>query len=200
MLNNLANCSISAITSHVQVGDALDAVESHLGHTLMSLTWQFGPAFWQTSLAQSWYPSGHSREPEAQQAGAAAVRVGQDLGAIMEAAAALHGLPATPQPASAAVLSCIRGLGGVLHLLSTLAAKPGFVDHISGVDLGATVGALSRLTPAMHGCAALKEAGVLLGLIRSSKPDVVQRAEEEEQQRRCTVMLSLATAWKVCIV
>ena len=181
----------------MQVGDALDAVDSHLGRTLMLLTWQFGPALWQSSLAQSWFPPAHSRQPEAQQAAAAAVPVGQDLGAIMQAAAALHGLPVTPQPASATVLSCIRGLGGVLHLLVTLAAKPGLIDQISGVDLEATVGALSRLTPAVHGYAALKEGGVLLGLLRSSRAGVVQRAEEEEQQRRQTVMLSLVTAWKV---
>ena len=115
----------------------------------------------------------------------------------MHAALAMHGLPVTAQPDSSQVLSCVRGLASVIRLVLHIVAMPGVLENTADVGcLEGIVAALTRLTPAIHGYV-IGDAEMLSGLIRSSKPDVVQKAEEEQQLRQRAVLLSLLNAWKV---
>ncbi len=96
-----------------------------------------------------------------------------------------------------ACLSCVRGLASVIGLVLHIAVVPGLLEHVAGEKcLEGIVAALTRLTPAIHGYV-IRDGEMLSGLIRSSKPDVVQKAEEEQQLRQRAVLLSLLNAWKV---
>ena len=178
---------------NLQVTDALEAVHRQLGSNLASLTWQHGPAPWQTLQITSHFPAAETSEP-----GSSAMSSTQEsVGAVMHAAMAMHGLPVTAQPDSSQVLSCVRGLASVIGLLSHIVALPEVLEHAASEEcLEKVVAALTWLTPAVHGYV-IRDAEMLSGLIRSSKPDVVQKAEEEQQLRHQAVLLSLLNAWKV---
>ena len=178
---------------NLQVTDALEAIHPQLGSHLASLTWQNGPAPWQTSHITSHFPA-LTPEP-----GSSAMSGMQEsVESVMHAAVAMHGLPVTAQPDSSQVLSCIRGLASVIGLVLHILALPGALEHAAGVEcLEGVVAALARLTPAIHGYV-IRDAEMLSGLITSSKPDVVQKAEEEHQLRQRAVLLNLLNAWKVC--
>ncbi len=179
---------------NLQVTDALEAIHRQLGSNLACLTWQHGPDPWQTFQITSHVPAAEASEP-----GSSAMSGMQEsVGPVMHAAVAMHGLPVTAQPDSSQVLSCVRGLASVIGLASRIVALPGLLEHASGEEwLKGIEAALTRLTPAIHGYV-IRDAEILSGLIRSSKPKVVQKAEEEQQLRQRAVLLSLLNAWKVC--
>lgn len=178
---------------NLQVTDALEAIHPQLGSHLASLTWQNDPDPWQTAQITSHFPAALSSEPGSSTMSG----MHESIGPVMHAAVAMHGLPVTAQPDSSQVLSYIRGLASVLGLVLHIVAMPGVLEHAAGVEcLEGILAALTRLTPAMHGYV-IRDAEMLSSLIRSSKPDVVQKAEEEQQLRQRAVLLSLLNAWKV---
>jgi len=177
-----------------QVTDALEAIHPQLGSNLASLTWQLGPAPWQTFQITSHYPAAETSQPGS----SATSGIQESVGSVMHAAVAMHGLPVTAQTDSSQVLSCIRGLASVIGLVSHIVAVPGLLEHTAGEEcLEGIVAALTRLTPAIHGYV-IRDGVMLSGLIRNIRPDVVQKAEEEEQLRKRAVLLSLLNTWKVC--
>lgn len=116
----------------------------------------------------------------------------------MHAAVAMHGLPVTAQPASSQVLSCVRSLASVVGLVLHIVALPGLLERAADLEcLKGIAAALTRLTPAVHGYV-IRDAKTLSGLIRSSKPNVMQKAEQEQQLRQRAVLLSVLHGWKVC--
>ncbi len=191
---SLLRCIVQSVAC-LQVADALRAFDAQLARTFASLAWQDGPAQWQSILMTSYFPTAHQAQGS-QQASGASHDMGITLGPAMHAAVAMHGLPATDQPASASVLSCVRCLAGVIDLLSCLAGLPGFSDHVAQGDLKTVVTAVARLTPATHGYVA-KQGKLLMGLIKDQSVSLVQRVEEQEQQKQQAVILGLLTAWKV---
>ena len=189
------NCTVFlTLGCNLQVTDALEAIHHQLGSNLASLTWQHGPAPWQTFQITSHFPAAETSEP-----GPSAMSgIQQSVGPVMHAAVAMHGLPVTAQPGSSQVLSCVRGLASVIGLVLHIAVVPGLLEHVAGEKcLEGIVAALTRLTPAIHGYV-IRDGEMLSGLIRSSKPDVVQKVEEAQQLRQRVVLLSLLNAWKVC--
>jgi len=179
---------------NLQVTDTLEAIHPQLGSHLASLTWQNGPAPWQTAQITAHFPAAGASEP-----GSSATSGTQEtVGPVMHAAVAMQGLPVTAQPESSQVLSCIRGLASVIGLVLHILALPGVLEHAAGVGcLEGIVAALTRLTPAIYGYVT-RDAEMLSSLIRSSKPGIVQKAEEDQQLRQRAVLLSLLNAWKVC--
>lgn len=182
----------------MQVIDALGVTNADLVSIWMALTWQEGPAQWQSDLVTSYFPSMPAIDPGAPASNpGVSAATGHSVALVMHASAALHGLPATAQPGSAKVLSCIRALASVIDLMSALAKLPDFLTQTSQMDLKIVGTALATCTPAVHGYV-IKKGRELLSLIEVHEADLVQRAQDTEHQRRQALVLSMLNAWKVC--
>lgn len=190
----------SSVAGCVQVIDALNATQAELGCTYHALLGQLDPPQWQSDLIASRYPTlqaADTSESASVPTPAAQVKSSHSTATLAQAAAALHGLPATRQPASADVFSCMQSMGSILELVSALVAAPG-VMHLVGLDhMGTLASVLNKLMPVVAGHGRSK-VQTLMGVIRGRDEALAQRIEQEGCQERHSCLLTLLyTAWKV---
>lgn len=189
----------------MQAADALHALHPELEWSYLALIGKTSTPQWQSDLIGSHLPATqppNTFEPGSAPSspGSAHVRPPHSTAAVAQAAAALHGLPSTWQPASADAFSCVRSIGSMLELVSALLAVPPVMLHVGSDSTGTLVTALYKLMPWAVKAGSYR-AETLLGAIREHGEALVQRIEQEGYQRQHACLLGLLHTWKVrCIV
>ena len=178
----------------LQVADALEAIHARLGHAHLALVRQFDPPQWQSDVIAARFPALQVANPPASEH-AFGNKLSYSTAGLAQAAAALHGLPATWQPASADAFSCVQSIASILELMSALLASPAVMHHVVS-DMDTLITALFKLKPLVTGSGS-REVQTLLGMIRGHDEALLQRLEEAEYQEQNSCLLGWLYAWKV---
>ena len=179
----------------MQVADALEAIHAKLGHAYLALVGQFDPLQWQSDVIAARFPALQAGKPLVSEH-ASDIKLPYSTAGLAQAAAALHGLPATWQPASADVFSCVQSLASILELLSALLSSPAVMHHVEPDSMSTLVTALFKLMLLVTG-PGRRKVQTLLGVIKGHDEALLQRLEEREHQERHSCLLGWLYAWKV---
>lgn len=183
----------------MQVADALKAFHAELGCAYLALIGQLKPPQWQSGIIATRFPalqaagipviSEHVSDP-------GHTKPSHSIVEVTQAAAALHGLPVSWQPASADAFSCVQSLASTVELLTALVPSPAVMRYVKSDSMGILVAALRKQVPWGVGPSSEK-VQALLGVIRGHDEALVQRIEQEGYQEQHSCLLGLLRDWTV---
>ena len=185
----------STVIGVLQVADALKAIHAKMGHAYLALIGQFDPPQWQSDLIAACFPALQTANSPVSQR-ASDIKLPYGTAGVVQAAAALHGLPASWQPASADAFSCVQSLASILELLLALLPSPSVMRHVESDSMAILATALFKLMPLVTGPGSGK-VETLLGVIRGHGEALLQRIQQQGYQERHACLLGLLHTWKV---
>lgn len=170
-------------------------MNAELGHAYLALIGQFDPPQWQSDLIAACFPALQAANSPLSQH-AYGIKLPYSTAGFAQAAAALHGLPASWQPASADAFSCVQSLGSILELLSALLPTSAVMHHVESDSMDTLASALFKLMPLVTGPGSGR-VQTLLEVIRGHDDALLQRIEQQGYEARHACLLGLCHIWKV---